>query len=268
MSFPAPLGIIAGRGDLPLLACETAKLRTVPVVAVAFEDDVAEGLENLAETHLHRLGKAGQTFSLFRERGVDKVLFIGKFEKKLAFRDLLFDKTAVKIMAKFLGKSDSNIMLTIINELEAMGFTVEKQTDWLPDLLPEKGIIGKKKPSPAVRKDIEYGCEICRKMADMDIGQTVLVKELTVIAVEAVEGTDAAVRRACELAGPGVVMVKTSRPAQDLRFDIPSIGAQTARLLADCKAGGLAVEAQRTLVLDMQEVVSICDRAGIPFIAV
>ncbi len=268
MSLSAPLGIIAGRGGLPLLACETAKSRDVPVVAVAFEKDVAEGLENMAEAHLHRLGKAGQTFSLFRERGVEKILFIGKFEKKLAFRDLLFDMTATKIMAKFLGKSDSNIMLAIISEFEAMGFTVEKQTDWLPDLLPEKGQVGKKKPSTAVRKDVAYGYEICRKMAGMDIGQTVLVKELTVIAVEAVEGTDAAVRRACELAGPGVVMVKTSRPAQDFRFDIPSVGAQTARLLADCKAGGLAVEAGRTLVIDRQEVVSICDRAGIPFMAV
>lgn len=267
MKSTAPLGLIAGKGELPRIVCKTAQERGIPVVAVTFEEDVLQNLQGLADVHLHPLGKAGKTIKLFKDSGAKKIVFIGKFEKRLAFSDLALDATGMKIMAKMATKSDSSFMLTIIEEFETRGLEVEKQTDWLPGLLPEKGILGKRRPSTQVTDDFDFGFKICRELADKDIGQTVIVKEGVVVAVEAVEGTDAAIDRGCRLAGKGAVMVKCSRPNQDFRFDIPSVGVNTVQKLAEHKAAGLAVEAGRTVAVNMPEVVSICDRAGITFLA-
>jgi len=268
VSVPPPLGLIAGKGELARVVCKTAMERSTPVVAVTFDEEVEGSLKQMATTHLQRIGEAGKAIKTFKDAGVQKVLMIGKFDKKLAFKDLLPDATGIKIFAKAVTKRDSSIMLSIINEIESAGLKVEKQTDWLPASFLPSGEIGKTAVSPKIMADFKYGLDICRDIADKDIGQTIIVKEGTVIAVEAVEGTDACIERGCSLAGSSAVMIKTSRPNQDLRFDIPSVGPRTAEMLVKQKAGGLAIEAGKVVVAEKEKTASILDKAGIPFTAI
>lgn len=262
-----PLGLIAGKGLLPRIVCETAEKRSVPVSAAVFETETAERIKDLANVKLFGLGQAEKVIRHFAHAGVKDVCLIGKIEKRLIFKKINFDLRGLKMMKKVINKSDSAIMLAIIEELESEGLNVVKQSDWLPGLLPRKGILGKKKPAKKIMADFDFGLKICHELAERDIGQTVIVKEGVVLAIEAVEGTDAAIDRGCALGGKGAVMVKTSRPNQDFRFDIPSVGPETAQCLANSGAVGLAVEAGRTLVIDMRKTVSICNKAGITFAA-
>ncbi len=263
------LGLIAGSGSLPIAVCETAKKRSVAVVAVTFNEANATGLGGLATVYTHPIGKVGKTIKILKSAGAKKVVLIGKFKKAMVFTDLMLDVTGAKIMAKRIMKRDSSIMLSIIEELEKNGLIVEKQTDWLPNFLPPKGLLGKHKPSKDVQADFDYGFELCKDLAGKDVGQTLIVKGESVIAVEAVEGTDETIERGCRLAGgSGAVMIKTSRPKQDFRFDIPSVGLATIEHLVSGGASGLAVEAGRTVVVNLPEVVAACDEAGLPFVAI
>ncbi len=268
MSSNPPLGLIAGMGGLPRIVCETAADRGIPVVAVAFDAKTQELINPDADIKLFGLGQANKVITHFKDAGVKEICLAGKIEKVSLFSKIAFDSRALKLMKKLvLRKSDTAIMKVIIDELETEGFKVVKQTDWLPGLLPDKGLIGKQKPSGQVQSDFEFGMKVCREIARRDIGQTIIVKEGVVLAVEAVEGTDAAIERGCGLGGKNCVMIKHSRPRQDFRYDIPTIGPDTAALLAKYKAAGLAVEAKRTLTIDRHKTLSICDRAGIAFAA-
>lgn len=267
MKLTGPLGLIAGKGELPLVVCQTAMRRGVEVSAVAFDKPTAKSLEKFADVKIFGLGQPGKVIRRFKDTGVTKICLIGKIEKRLIFRNIKLDMLAVKTMKKMLQKSDATIMNAIIDELFQEGMEVVKQTDWIPDLLPEKGQLGGKKPSKNIMDDFEFGLKICRELAGREIGQTIIVKEGVVLAVEAVEGTDAAIERGCKLGGKNAVMIKTSRPKQDLRFDIPSVGPGTIKILAKHKAAGLAVEAERTVVIDRPKTVSMCNDAGIAFTA-
>lgn len=262
-----PLGLVAGKGRLPRVVCETAARRGVPVTAVAFDRETAGNLEGLADVKVVGIGQPSKVFKHFNQAGVKKVCLIGKIEKKVVFKNVRLDLRALKAVKNIVSKNDTPILLGIIEEFEKEGFEVVKQTDWLPDLLPKKGILGKKKPSKNISSDFDTGMDICRELARRDIGQTVILKEGAVLAVEALEGTDAAIERGCKLGGKGAVMVKTSRPNQDFRFDIPSIGPDTIKQLAKHKAAGLAVEAHRTVIIDISKVISLCNKAGIVFAA-
>ena len=263
-----PLGLIAGMGGLPRIVCETALDRSVPVVAVAFDAKTQELINGDADVKLFGLGQSNKVITHFKKAGVKEICLAGKFDKSNLFTRIALDARTVKLMKKVvLRKSDTAVMNVIIDELEGEGFKVVKQSDWLPGLLPDKGLSGKKKPNAQVKSDFEFGMKVCREIARRDIGQTVIVKEGVVMAVEAMEGTNEAIKRGCSLGGKNCVMIKHSRPKQDFRYDIPTIGPDTAALLAKYKAAGLAVEAKRTLTIDRQKILSICDRAGIAFAA-
>ncbi len=263
-----PLALIAGNGSLPRIVCETAKSRGIPVVAVAFGAKAGQSLEGLADFKIMGIGEAEKVISHFKDAGCKKLCLIGKIEKKLIFENIKLDMRTLKMMGRLIKKDDTTVMLAIIDELESEGFEIVKQTDWLPALMPAAGVLGKIRPSDALKADFEYGMKICRDMASMEIGQTVIVKDGVVLAVEAVEGTDAAIDRGCSLGGSGAVMIKTSRPNQDLRFDIPSVGSETVRRLAKNNAAALVVEAGRVVVVDLPEVISLCDTAGIALVAI
>ena len=268
MSSNSPLGLIAGSGTLPKIVCETASQRGVPVAAVAFDAKTKELINGHADVKLLGLGQANSVIKHFADAGVKNICLAGKIEKVSLFSKIAFDSRALKLMKNLLfQKSDTAIMKLVIDELEGEGFKVVKQTDWLSSLLPQKSLLGRQKPNAQVKSDFEFGMKICREIARRDIGQTIIVKEGVVLAVEAVEGTDEAIKRGCGLGGKNCVMIKHSRPKQDFRYDIPTIGPDTAALLAKHKAAGLAVEAMRTLAIEREKTISICDRAGIAFAA-
>ncbi len=264
----APLGLIAGAGSLPRIVCETARERGRAVVAVAFQPESADALEGMAAVHRCGLGQTDKVINVFKDAGVSEVVLIGKIEKVSVFQNLKFDLRAVKLMGRLLQKDDSSIMTAIINELEGEGMTVAKQTDWLPALIPQKGVLGKTAPSGAMAEEFARSMTLCRDLAGKEIGQTIIVKDGVVLAVEAVEGTDAAIRRGCELGGKGAVMIKSSRPNQDLRYDIPSVGNRTVQLLAEYGASALAVEAGGVVVIDLPAVAAYCDKHNIVLAAV
>lgn len=263
-----PLGLVAGAGSLPRIVCETARERDRPVVAVAFQPEAADALNGLAAVHRCGLGQAEKVIGVFKDAGVKEVVLIGKIEKAAVFQNLKFDLRAVKIMGRLLQKDDRSIMSAIIEELEGEGMTVARQTDWLPALIPQKGVLGKIAPSTAMVEEFSRSIALCRDMAGKEIGQTIIVKDGVVLAVEAVEGTDAAIRRGCELGGKGAVMVKSSRPNQDLRYDIPSVGERTVHLLAEYGAAALAVEAGGVVIIDLPAVAAYCDKHNIVLAAV
>ncbi len=263
-----PLGLIAGIGSLPRIVCETARQRGRAVAAVTFQSEAADALNGAATVHRCGLGQAEKVISVFKEAGVAEVVVIGKIEKVAIFQNLKFDVRTLKMMGRLVQKDDRSIMTAIIEELEGEGITVAKQTDWLPDLIPQKGVLGKIAPSAVQMAEFKDAMTLCRDLAGKEIGQTIIVKEGVVLAVEAVEGTDAAIRRGCALGGKGAVMVKSSRPNQDLRYDIPAVGMNTAHLLAECGAAALAVEAGGVVVIDLPAVAAFCDKHNIALAAV
>ncbi len=262
------LALIAGEGSLPRIVCETAAQRGVRVAAVAFSDKCAKSLEGLADVKKLGLGETEKVISYFKKKGCKRLCLIGKVEKKLVFENIKFDMRALKMLGRLLSKDDSSIMRAVMEELEREGFEIERQTDWLPSLMPGPGVLGKTGPTASMKADFEFGIRVCRKMADMEIGQTILVKDGVVLAVEAVEGTDEAIQRGCRLGGSGAVMIKACRPKQDLRYDIPTVGVETVRRLRKHNAAGLAIEAGSVVVVDLPDVISECDDAGITFAAV
>lgn len=263
-----PLGLIAGNGSLPRAVCETARARSRPVVAVTFQSESADALNGCVTVHRCGLGQADKVIGVFKDAGVTEVVVIGKIEKTSIFENLKLDLRTVKMMGRLLHKDDRSIMTAIINELAGEGMTVVKQTDWLPDLIPRKGVLGKIAPSAEQAAEFARAMAVCRDLAGKEIGQTIIVKEGVVLAVEAVEGTDATIRRGCELGGKEAVMIKSSRPNQDLRYDIPTVGIQTVKLLAECGAAALAVEAGGVVVIDLPAVAAFCDKHHIVLAAV
>ena len=267
-SVKTPLGILAGSGDLPLIVAETARKQSIPVVSVCFDQETYNNIQKVSDsTAIYRLGQAGKSIKFLKDAGVERVVLIGKIAKKVVFRDLMFDATGLKIMARAIVKSDSAIMISIIEELELAGLVVEKQTDWIGDVMPSEGVIGKVKPSKRGLEDMKFGMKLCSYLAGEDVGQTMIVKEGVIVAVEAVEGTDEAIERGCRLAGKGAVMVKMSRPNQDLRFDIPAIGAGTVEQLKNHKAEGIGFEAGGVVIVNMNETIAAADAAGIALVA-
>lgn len=266
-SSASPLALVAGEGSLPLAVCETASKRGVRVAAVAFSKASAKSLERVADVKLLGIGEPDKVIAYFKEKGCRKLCLIGKIEKKLIFENIKVDLRAMKLLGNLIRKDDSSIMRAVMEELEREGFEIEKQTDWLPSLMPRAGVLGKIQPSSAIKVDFEFGIRICRQMADLEIGQTIIVKEGVVLAVEAVEGTNEAIERGCSLGGAGAVMIKAGRPNQDLRYDIPAVGIETISRLRKNKAAGLAVESGNVVVVDLPEVVKACDDAGISLVA-
>ena len=267
-SVKSPLGILAGSGDLPFIVAETARKQSIPVVSVCFDKETHDKMKKVVDdTAIYKLGQAGKTIKFLKKSGVERVVMIGKIAKKVVFRDLMFDTTGLKIMARAIVKSDSAIMTSIMKELESAGLIVEKQTDWIGDVMPGKGVIGKVEPSKRGLEDMKFGMKLCSYLAGEDVGQTMIVKEGVIVAVEAVEGTDEAIERGCRLAGKGAVMVKMSRPNQDLRFDIPAIGVGTVEQLKNHKAEGIGFEAGGVVIVNMAETIATADAAGIALVA-
>ncbi|MCL4236156.1 MAG: UDP-2,3-diacylglucosamine diphosphatase LpxI [Deltaproteobacteria bacterium] len=243
------LGVIAGRGAFPAHAIRNAKAAGRRVAVSLIREAraaVPRGIADAVETH--SIGRAGDTLEFFRRENVSEVLVIGKVDKSLNFADLDFDEVALAMLSRLAGRADMQIARVVIDEMEQRGFRVCAQTEWLDDLLVGEGNLAGE-PTDVELADVEKGLRLARAVAGFDIGQTVVLRAGAVIAVEAFEHTDATIRRAGRLAGPGAVIVKVARPNQDFRFDVPAIGPATLRAMCAAGARVLAVEAGRTLMM-------------------
>ena len=263
----APLGVIAGRGPLPLALIGAAKRHGRRVVCV----DVFEGdprLPAAADAYCAMSpGNLGAILEALGRHGVREVLIAGKVDKLRVLHEARFDAAGAAAAARLSDHRDTTIMNAFLAALHGSGFHVGDQARYLRDVLPERGVLTPRPPSADEAADIDAGARVAAQIAALDIGQAVAIRRGAVVAVEAAEGTDAMIRRAGALAS-GVVVVKVSRPAQDPRYDLPAVGRDTVRALIEAKASALAVEAGRTLVLDREEVIAAAAEAGITVAAV
>ncbi|CAK8724375.1 UDP-2,3-diacylglucosamine diphosphatase [Candidatus Electrothrix aarhusensis] len=264
-----PIGLIAGGGQFPLLFTEAAKERKRRVVAVCHQNETQVELEHYADVSCWvKLGQLGKIIRFFHEQGVRETVFCGTITKTRMFKDILPDFKGLSLWNKIDRKLDDAILRAVAGALEGEGITVLASTCYLEHLFFPKGIIGKKKPSQEQLTDIRFGWKIAREIGRLDIGQCVVVREGAVLAVEAIEGTDAAIRRGGQLSGSGAVVIKMKKPGQDFRFDLPATGTKTIETLASVKGSVLAVEAGQSLLFDREAMITAADRAGIVVVGV
>lgn len=266
------VGLIAGLGRFPLELARGARRRGHRVAAVALHglsDPVLEA-EVDTLTWLY-LGELERMFAFFRETGVEEVVMAGKVPKTSLWKDpsaFRPDARAISLMKGLADRKDDSIVGAIADLIEEEGFGVLGQVDLAPELWAPAGPIGKVAPTEEQRRDIAFGWPIAKAIGSLDIGQTVVVRGRAVLALEAIEGTDAAIRRGCALGEKGACVVKVSKPKQDPRFDVPAIGLDTLTTLVEAGAGVLAVEAGRTVVLDREALAQGADEHGISIVGV
>ncbi|NDV28496.1 LpxI family protein [Desulfovibrio sp. JC010] len=260
------IGLIAGGGQFPLLVAKGAAAQGNRVVAVFFKGhsnlEVDEHVDASVEL---KLGQLNKLVSFFKENGVSKVVMAGTINKPKAF-DIRPDWRAAKLLFKLASKGDDVLLRAIASEFEGEGMQVVGPHEYAPDLLTPPGYLTKRKPNEVESTDIAFGWKIARELGRMDIGQCVVVRDGVITAVEAIEGTDAAVKRGCELGGKGCSIVKVFKPGQEKRVDMPSIGLKTVQGMKDLGATCLGVEAGKSLFFDLDESVKFADKHGITIV--
>jgi len=262
------LGLIAGNGRFPLLFAETARRHGIEVVAVAHRGETPEELASLVSALTWiRVGELGKIIRTFKRAGVARAVMAGGISKPRHLTDVRPDFRGAAFLAKTRSLQDDVLLRGVAAELARDGIAVVESTLFLGDLVPQAGTLGRRKASAREWEDVRFGFQVAKDIGRWDIGQSVVVKDRAVLAVEGIEGTDAAIRRAGELVGAGVVVVKVSKPDQDLRFDVPAVGPTTIEVMAAVGGRVLALEAGRTIVLDRPQVVAAADAAGIAIVA-
>jgi UDP-2,3-diacylglucosamine hydrolase len=263
------IGLIAGNGLFPLEFARAAKAQGLEVVVAAHEGETSPEIEKIADAVTWiKVGQLGKLIKIFKDHGVSDVLMAGGIKKTRLFSGALPDLRGAALLAKMLHKKDDSLLRAVAAELESEGITVRESTLFLDSILAPVGVITRRKPSKGEWKDIEFGWQMAKEIGRLDIGQTVVVKDQAVLAVEAIEGTDEAIRRGGRLCSEGAVVVKICKPAQDLRFDLPAAGTQTVRSMLEVKAVCLAVEARKTIILEREQVIREADAAGISIVGV
>jgi DUF1009 family protein len=263
------LGIIAGNGRYPVLLAEAARARGVKRIAIAgFSGETAPEVEKLADNYIKlRVGQLGGLCSYFRDQKVKQAIMAGQIAPGNLF-DLLPDLKGALLLARLKERNAESIFAAIAEELGKDGIELLPATTFLEDSLPEPGPIAGPKLSRQQLDDVALGFRVAKEISRMDIGQSVVIKKGTVVAVEAFEGTDAAMERGGRLGKGDVVLVKVSKPNQDFRFDVPVIGTRTLEKAREAGVKVIACEARRTLLLDRKLVLEHAERWGISLYAV
>ncbi len=266
---PRLLGLIAGRGSYPLLLAESARRQGVGrIVAVAMYGETDAGLAKLVdEIHWFRVGELQKLLDCFAAAGVKAAVMAGQVTPTSLFR-VRVDGRALAALRRLKHRNAETIFGAVGDELATIGVELLPASRFMEAHLPETGCLTRRTPTPEEQQDIAFGFRVAKHTSGLDIGQTVVVKEGTVLAVEAFEGTDATILRAGKLGGPGAVVVKVAKQGHDMRFDIPVVGLRTIKTLTKARATVLALEARRAILLDRAEVVRRADKLGICLVVV
>lgn len=263
------IGLIAGSGSLSLILSEKIKRDGLRVVSIAFKGLSPEELSRISDaTYWISPGELGRLIEILKEEGIKRAIMAGKVPKDLMFTDLKPDLRALALFLRLKDRKDDSILRALAEELESEGIILEKLPVYLEHLLTPKGVLTTRSPSEKEMKDVEFGLDLAREMGRLDIGQTVVVKNQAVLAIEAIEGTDEAIRRGGRLGRGDVVVIKVSKPGQDMRFDVPVVGLKTMEILKEAKAKVLALEAGKTIILDKEPMIREADETGISIIGI
>lgn len=265
--MPEKIGLIAGSGQFPRLFADSAVKNGFRLYTAAYVNEADQELARLSEAieWLH-LGQVKRLIRFFRQNGVQRAVMLGAVRKTRLFTDVKPDMKAIAIIAGMRHTHDDAIMRAFADSLEKEGIRIEASTFLLPELLATRGVWTRRKPSRSEKKDIALGFDVAREIGRLDIGQSVVVGGGSVLAVEAIDGTDATIQRGGTLGKGEAVLVKVCKPNQDFRFDVPSVGLTTIETMVRYGVRALAIEAERTIVFDRQPMIEAADRNGIAII--
>jgi hypothetical protein len=264
------IGIIAGMGELPVIIAKDARERGYKVITVALETLASPEMDSVSdEIRWVNPGKFGELIDILKKHQIKEAIMAGKVPKSLLYKSKITpDLRAVKLLFSIKDKSDDAILNAITKELAGEGIEIIDTTKFSPHLLTPVGCLTRKKPDEEQWKDIEFGWKIAREIGKLDIGQTVVIKGKAVMAIEAIEGTDEAILRGGKWAGDGAVVVKVSKPQQDMRMDVPAVGPDTLKSMENVNAKVLALEAHRSMIVDRETVIRVAESAGIVIVGI
>ncbi len=274
---PKRVGLLAGAGRFPIEFALAAREQGLEVVCVGVMGMAPPELSEICHAYFETpLARVGRAIRLFKRKQVQRVVMAGKIEKTVLFQPwrilrLLPDWRTIHMWFCYAtqNRKDDTLLLAVIKEFERDQIHFDSALDFCPELLVKHGFLTRRRPTDAQWKDIRFGWELAKEMGRLDVGQSVAVNDLAVLAVEAIEGTDRCIRRAGELCRRGgFTLVKVAKPQQDMRFDVPTIGVQTIKSLHESGGRVLAIEAGKTIVLDQEQVSELADRLGIAMVAV
>ena len=263
------IGLIAGNGRFPFLALDAARSLGHDVTVIAIRDEADPGIADAvatgppAELHWVSLGQLGRCIKLLKDAGISRALMAGQVKHTKLFAGIVPDLTLLSALRHLKTKNTDVLISAIADALGEHGIELVDSTSFLQPLLARPGTLTGRVPSEEERSDLEFGYRMADAIAELDVGQTIAVKDGAVVAVEAMEGTDDVIRRAGRLAGAGVRVIKVAKSNQDMRFDVPVIGMPTIHALREARAVVLSIDAGRTLVLAGDAVFQAADEAGI-----
>lgn len=268
------IGLVAGWGDFPVRVAQSLNHQGFQVHCVAIRDHADPNLRSICHSYrVFGIGRMGAQVRFLQQQGVELATMAGKIFKTRLFQSYAFlkhfpDLTTWKhfypiYLSQTKDRRDDTLLTTVTELYASAGVTFAPATDFAPELLVQPGNLTKKKPSHSEEKDIDFGWKMAREMGRLDIGQTVVVKNQAVMAVEAIEGTDECIKRAGKLCSSGFTVVKVAKPQQDMRFDVPTVGVGTIRTIHQAGGRVLAIEAGKTIILDQPAVIAEADKRGI-----
>ena len=262
------IGLLAGVGHLPAACARAARALGYEVHAVALLPDTDPELKDAANVYREiSIGQIASILAYLQQEEIKKVTMIGKVTKELLFTGAIVpDEMLRGMLMQLPNQNDDTIMMMFVGALMKIGVTPLDQTALIRPLMPAEGTLTSRAPSEAERRDMEFGLQMAREIGRLDVGQTAVVKDMAVMALEAIEGTDACIRRG-QLAGSGAVVAKAAKPQQDSRFDVPAVGLDTIESLVAVKASALAIEAGKTLFIDKERAVALAEANGITIAA-
>jgi len=260
------LGLIAGNGNFPLIFTKQAKKNGEIVIAIALFDETDKTIEQIADkTYWINVGQLSKLIEILKKENIKKCIMAGQVKHTKLF-SVKPDLKALALLTKLKSKTADSILSAVCDELKKDGIEFIPSNTYLSEFIPKKAVLTKLKPDKNQKENIEFGFEIARKIAQADVGQTICIKDKSIVAVEAMEGTDECIRRAGKITN-NFIVIKVARPKQDMRFDIPIIGIKTIETLKEAGASVLAVESEKTLILEIDTVINFANENNICIIA-
>jgi len=262
------IGLIAGNGRFPFLALQGARSLGHDVTVVAVKEEAFPELEGAArdagaDLHWVSLGHLGKCIKILKAAGASQALMAGQVKHARIFSGIVPDLTLLSVLTKLRARNTDALISAVADVLRGEGIELLQSTAFLEPLLARPGVLSRREPTLEERDDLEFGYRMADAVAGLDIGQTIVVKDKAVVAVEAMEGTDAVIRRAGEIAGPGTRIVKVAKPNQDMRFDVPVVGVATIEVMKAAGATAITIDAGKTLVVDGERFFDAANAAGI-----
>ena len=270
MASSSKYGLIAGNGRFPFLILEAARSQGIEMVVAAIKEETAPEIEQEAKkVYWLSLGQLGKLIKAFKAEGVTQAIMAGQVKHKQIFSGIMPDLKMMQLLASLATRNTDSLIGAVARVLEGEGIHLMDSIAFLGPLLPQPGVLTQRAPTAAEQQDLDYGYRLARELGRLDVGQTVVIADAACVAVEAMEGTDAAIGRAATLVnGRALRVVKLAKPRQDLRFDVPVVGKATIDAMRRAGATAIAIEARKTLRIDRELLIAEADSAGIAIVAV